>query len=832
MVAKIRWRRWRQIFVTIAVAASLLILSATESPAIESTYQQTQQAPFNQISHYPITNQPPSNNYRPIAKWVGRLILPETNTQDRDWVWLEVHSAPASSQTLVGQQVRLEWSNNPAIQRYVQTVTKDVNFTPSVATSQAQGNLHADRLNGRQRVGPLQSLAGAHPIDDVIVSFDQATAITSGNLTRLQIATEPVSSTGRFYGLVNILGPASTSALIPPDCPGAQPCPSELFKVQHYDAQTQAFTGAIETIRIPQQPHNRHGVFNSTPRELETSPAGKAGWYIYGANDRDGRFTVQAIKPRALFQLQPQQTITSQIKGIDYINSTHWDNLQQRRGQVRIVQLQPPGQSSNWQPGQPAVVMHLFGGRGGENGEKPLMGTITGHFSYGLAQVVTEPIAEELQWDIQYQQVYATNTEGVISGTQSWAAYMGDLRRGWLGTRPVSDVLVMLDIIEDYNFGDITVSPLQEFQNQLQIINARYRTGDGSGAAIVTPATSCVQDSNQALFSTILQVRKTVANNVAIQQWLKDHPQDPTTKRFQKLIQLGDEFEQQLMPLGIVREDWKTNSEVLSGTTVGQPKFRRVSYEGINNTLAALTSWRSFLPRQTQDELSLLFWKKGAQLWMLHTNQVGGHNPDITPIAPTGAFGYWAIPGTSITLLSVIFTRVLGAISLPRFSDWLIALAGLGGFSVIAIPLGLRQQFLQREQWPLPRAKQAWLMAQLFFMPALVEELIFRVLLLPAPLTTTWLWWSVWAIASLGLFVLYHPLNAATFYPIGKPTFFDRRFLVLAALLGLTCTIVYAYTSSLLLITLLHWIIVCVWLSRFGGMQRLSQGHTQRQTAP
>ncbi|NJN49330.1 MAG: hypothetical protein HC805_05575 [Alkalinema sp. RL_2_19] len=57
---------------------------------------------------------------------------------------------------------------------------------------------------------------------------------------------------------------------------------------------------------------------------------------------------------------------------------------------------------------------------------------------------------------------------------------------------------------------------------------------------------------------------------------------------------------------------------------------------------------------------------------------------------------------------------------------------------------------------------------------------------------------------------------------LGCPTFGDRRFLALAALLGLTCTVVYALTSSLVLIALIHWIVVLVWLSRLGGMAKLA----------
>ncbi|NJN49331.1 MAG: hypothetical protein HC805_05580 [Alkalinema sp. RL_2_19] len=219
-----------------------------------------------------------------------------------------------------------------------------------------------------------------------------------------------------------------------------------------------------------------------------------------------------------------------------------------------------------------------------------------------------------------------------------------------------------------------------------------YRSGDGSGAAVVTPATSCVQDSNQALFATVLQVRKIVAETPAIQTWLKAHPEDPTTDRFRRLIQLGDEFEQQLMPLGIVREDWQSNSDALSGTEIRQRKFRRVSYAGVNNILAALTSWRTILPRQTQDELSLMFWQKGASLWILQTNQVGGNDPDILPIAPTKAFGRWAIPGTPVSLLAIILTRLLGAISLPHRGDWLIGLAALASYGTIALSWGAAQR--------------------------------------------------------------------------------------------------------------------------------------------
>lgn len=839
--------RNRSFLMILILTISLLLLWATLTTAAESQYAITSRVAVNQIEHYPLQQTLPIDRYRPVGNWVGRLILPSTSSPE-DWVWMEIYHAPETFRHLQGQKIRLEWRPESAVQQYVSAVTRDVQFIDLVAASQNNGNLHPDRLNGRSQVGPLQSLAGGRSVDDVVVTLDRATIVQGTGSTRLQIETDPVVESGRSYGLVKILEPLSQQDLkqkiqrqgqqavgrqvqqnfIPSDCPGGNPCSSELFSVQHYQASTGKFDGAIETIRIPQQPRDRIGVFASTPRDLEKSPGNELGWYIYGAQDRTGLFTVQALKPRALFQLKPQKIIADRAIALDYINTQHWQNLEQRKGTLEtvLIDANKPAEQNPipWKVGQQALVMHLFGGRGGKSGESPMFGTLTGHFSYGWATVIQEPLANELQWDVRYQQVYATNVEGVISGTNSWTAYMGDLRRGWMGTRPVADILVMLDVIEDYDFGGIHISPFQEFSRQLQVINARYRIGDGSGASVVTPATSCVQDSNQALFATVQQIRKTVATNPAIQDWLNRHPQDPTTIRFRRLVRLGDEVEKQLMPLGIVREDWKSNSDALSGTDTKSHLFRRTSYKVTENLLAALTSWRTILPRQTQDELSLLFLRYDAKLWILQTNQVGGNNPDIFPIAPTKAFGRWAIPGTSITVIAVILTRLLGSLNIPTLTDGGIAIVALGAYAAIALPIGFSQGFLSHQVWKSNRIETSKLALKLFFLPALIEELVFRVLLLPTPQVATWQSFSLWAIVALILFIIYHPINARFFYKVANPTFFDRRFLILATLLGVTCIVTYALTASLVLITLIHWVIVMVWLMRLGGMARLSKG--------
>ncbi|NJR63884.1 MAG: hypothetical protein HC769_37060 [Cyanobacteria bacterium CRU_2_1] len=55
--------------------------------------------------------------------------------------------------------------------------------------------------------------------------------------------------------------------------------------------------------------------------------------------------------------------------------------------------------------------------------------------------------------------------------------------------------------------------------------------------------------------------------------------------------------------------------------------------------MAALTTWRTMLPRRAYDELLSLLLKQGAKLWFLRTNQVGGSDPDILPLAPIYLLG-------------------------------------------------------------------------------------------------------------------------------------------------------------------------------------------------
>ncbi|MGK7927438.1 MAG: hypothetical protein AB4290_19720 [Spirulina sp.] len=99
-----------------------------------------------------------------------------------------------------------------------------------------------------------------------------------------------------------------------------------------------------------------------------------------------------------------------------------------------------------------------------------------------------------------YHQVYTHNVRGLIAGNMHWSLYMGDRQWGFLGTRPVCDLLVKLDAFTaDFEFDGQKNSALRATIAQLEAMMARYRIGDGTGATYVGPANNCAQDSNQAL---------------------------------------------------------------------------------------------------------------------------------------------------------------------------------------------------------------------------------------------------------------------------------------------------------------------------------------------
>lgn len=740
---------------------------------------------------YPLDQKPRADLYRPSAEWIGRLILPTSQeiaaaeAPREDWVWIELEQAPDLQQSLIGKRLRLQWADRPELQRLVETVTTTIRLGQEARQAAAEGNEVPIRLDGR-RVGPLQSLAGARRRDDLTVALEAVSleALTPEGGT-LRIARPPVQIRGRRQGLVTVVGPAAGE---------------DLWRVRHFNPISGRFDGESETLRIPALPPDRYGRRLLEPVGLAASPLNSQGWLIQGSPARDGVFTVQALTPYAWLELTPSRVVRGTARSLGYVRHDSW-RAPLRRGSLQTTALIPDGVSPPaWALGDRALLMHLFGGIGGKDGE-PVQGwTVTGHFAFGEAEVVRDSFTSRPRLAIRYHQIYANNPNGIVSGSQDWSAYAGSLQRGWIGLRPFSDVLVPMG-----------PEVLEAIELQAELMAARYRSGDGRGVALVTPSTSCVQDSAQALWIAIRQLRL---------EGVKGPMSELDRER---LRELGLAFDHLLEPLGPVRSDWERNAaRVLAATTSSSSPSSgdKAPFMASQSLHEALLSWRSLLPRTAHDQFAAEFLRAGLPLLALRTNQIPGANPRLEPVAPTALFG--ALLGVSLLL--------------GRLGDGLFPLWNPGGqvaalvIAVIyvgtAVIVGLRSGLLPGVwRWPSPRTMLPG--AARMFVPAFAEELVFRGLLLPSALDGVQpLELLPWMGLSVGLSLAWHGLAGRLSRQAQRRSrSLESRVLWQAALLGVGCTTVYVVSGSLWWAVLLHWVsTVCQWVALGGGRSAMAGG--------
>lgn len=174
--------------------------------------------------------------------------------------------------------------------------------------------------------------------------------------------------------------------------------------------------------------------------------------------------------------------------------------------------------------------------------------------------------------------------------------------------------------------------------------------------------------------------------------------------------------------------------------------------------------------------------------------------------------------------MNKILNRIGTAIStIPNLQTWLDSGKLLLLYALISLPVGLSLGFLKLEMAQASWATIAKIIATCLVMPAMTEELCFRVLLLPHPVEKVtiierWLWASI----SLTAFVVYHPLEGLTIYSAGLQTLTNPVFLLLAAILGIICTQAYFQSGSMWSCVMIHWLVVVVWLLLLGGYGKLN----------
>ncbi len=703
-------------------------------PLPESSEALASRSPWSRPESYPLSQRPRADLYRPSAEWIGRLVLPtpaevaDPRAPQTDWVWIVVEQAPAARQALIGQRWRLRWADRPQLRRLVATVTTAIHLTEAARQAEAEGNVVPTRLNGR-RVGPLQSLAGARPTNDLTVLLE-GVSVGEGELW---IAQPPTQITGRWQGLVTVVGPAGGEGL---------------FRVRH-------FKGEEETIRIPVLPPDRYGRRLIDPAGLARSPLHAQGWLIQGAPAADGVFTVQALLPYAQLRLTPERMVRGTRPALAFVGRENWSAPLSRRGSLHHTALVPTGKTTpGWALGERALLMHLFGGIGGPDGEPVKGWTVTGHFSFGEVRVVRDAFTGEPRLAIRYHQIYANNPNGIVAGSQDWSAYAGSLQRGWIGLRPFSDVLV-----------PISGAALEALALQTEIMAARYRSGDGAGVALVTPSTSCVQDSSQALWIAIRQLRQTNGGEAM------------GGVDSERLRELGVALDRLLKPFGQVRGDWAHNASQSLPVGTGSSS-RSITppghdpFETSQHLRDALLSWRSILPRAAHDLYAAEFLRAGLPLLVLRTNQIPGADPRLAPLAPTALFGQLPLVPT-----------LLGRLGDSLFPFW----GGAGLVWGLMLGIGVVGICLSR----------GWRQGARI-MPAIGEEVVFRGLLLPSPLEGLAPLATVpWIGLSVGLFVVWRGVRIGRGSEGGWIRVVDRAGLTRLTLLGGGCALAYLLSGSL-----------------------------------
>lgn len=559
--------------------------------------------------------------YRAVAAWSGRLVLPRPEERRADGA-VKIELRNAADRALAGKTVWLRYDGASDVQARMRAVTVDVHFDARAKKSVEKGNVHPARIDGWSNVGPLESLAGARPVDDVLVALPDA-RLVGGELV---ISREPVMVPGDHVALLTV----------------EQALGEGKYRVRHFDKRRRDFTGATETLVFdaPALPLGGNGPVMSPIAGIERSRANGAGFYAHGVTDEAGNFHVRALVPRPLRIVPSINARSGASSSLLFTTAGMWDPIanadagRAAKGTMSSTLLVPNGlpgeaganryRTERLAEGTELLVVHTFGGVG--PGEARMR---TGHFSFGVGKIVREPLSGDLELDVEYRQVYAHNPNGIVSGTHSWASYAGSFDRGWMYGRPIADVALALPALtRTYDLGGVRFRPLDGIVGELDAMTARYRTGLGTGASIVTPANSCVQDSSKALFFALMKLEDRVEGDAAVRRFIEEHAGDPQVEDYRALLALANETERYLSPLGITRRDWRTQADDLAAVSACPGGM-------VGAVFCGLASYNTIFPRRASDFYTEALLRAGAGGVVLRTNDIVGEMPGIFPLSPT-----------------------------------------------------------------------------------------------------------------------------------------------------------------------------------------------------
>ncbi|MBN1253847.1 MAG: CPBP family intramembrane metalloprotease [Deltaproteobacteria bacterium] len=155
---------------------------------------------------------------------------------------------------------------------------------------------------------------------------------------------------------------------------------------------------------------------------------------------------------------------------------------------------------------------------------------------------------------------------------------------------------------------------------------------------------------------------------------------------------------------------------------------------------------------------------------------------------------------------------------MPKGPDLLFSFVVFVLYMAVALPIGFYSGFFEIEILRTDMWVMITLPISLFFMPSLVEEMVFRGLLIPHKsrgVSKRFL--LLYSLFSIVVFIAWHPINAMTINPPAYSIFTNPMFLGLAALMAIACTITYLRTGSLWVPVAIHWLTVLAWVFLLSG---------------
>ena len=169
--------------------------------------------------------------------------------------------------------------------------------------------------------------------------------------------------------------------------------------------------------------------------------------------------------------------------------------------------------------------------------------------------------------------------------------------------------------------------------------------------------------------------------------------------------------------------------------------------------------------------------------------------------------------------MSLIVERLASAFTtVPTFSQWTWVGLTVALYGSAALWILHKAKLFKRSSEKVPVSKLLLLALIAIFTPSLIEETLYRVLLLPHPNEAATLSTTIGlTLFSVALYVVAHPLLAWLVWPWSRQIFYRGSFLAIVTLLGVACSFVYLLTGSVYAPLFIHWLTIVVWKAFYGG---------------